>query len=220
MTTDPKSATPVYDEICALVARFEKEDSPYHLRAHRMTDRAYSLAHQLDVLYAERNPAPSAASGLEERAIKAEGEMRYFARNIGERVPAQVQLNEWVEVILALRSHQAPVGGEILPRLKAAGKCEHKERINRGYQDGYDMAWCSDCGVITWCSDGLISDSQAKRNDRWEWCKRHVEAYVCARETGTFSAPEKKCNQWCGQSYCSVSLRALKTPSPQTGGGS
>ncbi len=81
-------------------------------------------------------------------------------------------------------------------------ECLHKGKINRGYQGGYDLAWCDDCGVITWCSDGLISNEEARRSDRHKWCERRVTAFGCTRE----QRGEKLCLHWCGHSYCPVSI--------------
>ena len=89
-----------------------------------------------------------------------------------------------------------------------APRCEHKGQINRGYQGGYDLAWCDDCGVITWASDGLISNEEARRSDRHKWCEKRVVAFGCTKE----ASGEKVCTNWCAQSYCAVSLNEKEKP--------
>jgi hypothetical protein len=79
--------------------------------------------------------------------------------------------------------------------------CKHDGRILRGYKNNGDIAWCDKCGQITWAGDGLIPDSCANRDDHAEWANKKLTAWSCASEADG----EKRCANWCGHSYCTVS---------------
>lgn len=102
-----------------------------------------------------------------------------------------------------------PVGEPVGKRAEPV-KCRHKGKINSGYDSGWDMTWCDDCGQITWCSDGIVSEKQSKRTDRQDWCKSHVLAFGCAKEARGGGL----CQSWCGNGDCAVSLA---TPVPEAG---
>lgn len=89
--------------------------------------------------------------------------------------------------------------------------CDHKApqggmSIISGYNRGYSTVWCTRCGRITWCGDGLLSNSEAKRNDYDEWTRKNVAAFGCQSETGGRTA----CQSYCGSLNCAVSLRAAE----------
>lgn len=98
--------------------------------------------------------------------------------------------------------------------------CKHTGKIIRGYENGYDMAWCDECGEITWCSDGSIPSYAHGFMQRTDWCKTRVVAYGCASEARSNLSKiqdGKLCSTWCGHDYCPVSLDAAR--GPRTGGG-
>lgn len=115
-----------------------------------------------------------------------------------------VALNDWAVEAAAALSGRAGV---------EKASCAHKGKTNRGYEAGYDLAWCDDCGVITWCSDGLLTKEQSSLNQRTTWCKRRVVAYGCRGKTE--NSGENFCSVWCGQQLCPVSISAAPKDSPR-----
>lgn len=82
--------------------------------------------------------------------------------------------------------------------------CKHdSDHIIRGYQDKQDIAWCGDCGQITWGSDGLIPDYATNFRQHSAWIEKNVIAFGCNRE----SENSPTCSEWCGGRDCPVSLR-------------
>lgn len=92
--------------------------------------------------------------------------------------------------------------------------CTHKaEKVKRGYERGYDMAWCLECGGITWASDGWVGGQDAKRNDYTAWLNANLLASSCKAE----AEGQKKCERWCGHhEFCPAAL-VVKTSSNQKG---
>lgn len=84
-------------------------------------------------------------------------------------------------------------------------RCTHKSsKIMWGIDNTYDVAWCDDCGEITWASDGCLTDEELHRSDREKWCESRVLAWGCAREANGANA----CKWWCGHpETCAVTLR-------------
>lgn len=84
--------------------------------------------------------------------------------------------------------------------------CEHQGKIHRGYEKGYDLAWCADCGVITWCSDGLTPRGAEVSTDHSDWVEQHVVAFGCHDE----SHGVKACDEWCGSRHCPATIKETK----------
>ena len=75
--------------------------------------------------------------------------------------------------------------------------CKHTGRIIRGSKfrtndrDGADIAWCDDCGQITYATDASPTPGVPRFED---WCDKHIRAFACAAEAHGKSA----CKKWCG----------------------
>lgn len=152
----------------------------------------------------------------------------YTARGV-QFYPEYVSLqsDESGDVVITIRSapHKVAVGSLASIRLNRAqalemaaaiqgaapkdapneSRCTHKSsKIMRGIDNTYDVAWCDDCGAITWASDGYLTDEELHRSDREKWCESRVLAWGCAREADGANA----CKWWCGHpETCAVTLR-------------
>lgn len=90
--------------------------------------------------------------------------------------------------------------------------CNHKGHIKIGYSDGSDMAWCINCGVITYCSDGIIPHWAHGRDDYKAWKDANILSFGCHDEAEGNPA----CGSWCGSEECPVSFRKAASPAPTT----
>lgn len=92
-------------------------------------------------------------------------------------------------------------------------ECKHEHIIRAN-----DIAWCDDCGTITWASDGLSKPGwqEADEKRQADWCSKRVVAWGCNAE----SRGEPRCEQWC-QGPCPVNLRprAAATTQPAASAG-
>ena len=79
--------------------------------------------------------------------------------------------------------------------------CKHPN-IKSGYEAPYELAWCTHCGYITWCGDGLIPQGAEKSTDYTDWVRAHVRAWACNAE----AAGRGLCERWCGHHGCPAVL--------------
>ena len=79
--------------------------------------------------------------------------------------------------------------------------CKHPN-IKSGYEAPYELAWCTHCGYITWCGDGLIPQGAEKSTDYTDWVRAHVRAWSCNAE----AAGRGLCERWCGHYGCPAVL--------------
>lgn len=109
---------------------------------------------------------------------------------------------------IPLFTHPAAVPAEseaVRAEQSSARNCEHKHVI-RGNDYGRDLAWCDDCGEITWASDLDWPESSARKySERAAWAKVRVIAFGCVNEA---EHGKKACAIWCNHDYCPHTLRA------------
>lgn len=79
--------------------------------------------------------------------------------------------------------------------------CKHPN-IKSGYEAPYELAWCTHCGYITWCGDGLLPKGAEKSTDYTDWVRAHVRAWSCNAE----AAGRGLCERWCGHHGCPAVL--------------
>jgi len=95
-------------------------------------------------------------------------------------------------------------------RDRAAETCKHDRKIIRGNDYGSDLAWCDDCGEITWASDADWPDPITRKySERVDWFKKRVIAFGCCKEAKPVDKwnDGKRCEIWCNHTYCPVSLK-------------
>jgi len=108
------------------------------------------------------------------------------------------------------RTVAAPASPLAPGRDRAAETCKHDRKIIRGNDYGSDLAWCDDCGEITWASDADWPDPITRKySERVDWFKKRVIAFGCCKEAKPVDKwnDGKRCEIWCNHTYCPVSLK-------------